>query len=223
MTEMLEREVLDPVAEAEQELAEAEAEVRTYEQRVVDGDTTVTAAVLEHARGIVEMATLRLQGVRKRAAETAMALQAAEVEQLREDLAAFASPEQNADLQNAYADTVRALAELHRCVDERHQVRAALVGRASELGVPQGRLPQVTAQSALEFALVEARTGLPPKVEGSALPHPLLHTAERAAELHEQAERRRTNVERVQAERVAASGSGTRSAPAPQRPVARRG
>jgi hypothetical protein len=206
VTQMLDRELdepLDPIAEAEADVERADDLIAELEERVVDGDGTVTAEDLEQARGLKRLALLRRQGAEKRAQETAEHLRAAQVEQLREDLATFRAQAEATPLHTAYAEAVRALAELRRQADATAKQRAALESRAASLDVPAGGLPRLTVKTAVEWALTEAEKGQPPLVDGRALPHPLLHDPQRATQMREQDEQRQERAERQTAERVA--------------------
>ena len=82
------------VADAEREVQEAESLAQTLEERVLDGDETVSYEQIEKARGLKRFAELRKIPAEKKAAALAQKLADEKYErETREHLAAFAALE----------------------------------------------------------------------------------------------------------------------------------
>ncbi|MGS2640258.1 hypothetical protein [Streptosporangium sp. G12] len=109
---------------AEAEAAEAAALLAALEERLLDGDDSVTPAQLAEHRDLVTFATMRAEAARRRADKEQAAARRAEYEALADDVAGLG--EVAAPVRAAFAD---ALAALGRLVDAEHalsgRVRAA--------------------------------------------------------------------------------------------------
>jgi hypothetical protein len=111
---------------ARQELADLEA-------KILDGDTTVTAAALQKARAAVEFAELQHAADDRRAATQAAADRQATEQDHRTQVADQAA--KLTTVQAAYTAAVDALRSLNHAVDAWQDNRHRLIRRGSELGL----------------------------------------------------------------------------------------
>ncbi|MBT8159323.1 hypothetical protein KKI43_02495 [Arthrobacter sp. GN70] len=128
------------VAAAEQEARDAEDLVTELENRIVDGDDTVTAADLQAQVGLSRWAKMRLEGTRRKADRAKAAARLRDCEALHgEILAASKSGGKDlAKLLSAVVDSVRAF---HEAADARNAQIRGWRQRAVALGIPEHKNP----------------------------------------------------------------------------------
>lgn len=169
-------------------------ETMTYEelrQRVLDGDTSVTAAALEKARRDAEFAGLQGEAERLAAERAARAEQEAAVTELRAGVERLATTGLD-DMRAAYRAFVSAAGALQRAVADWQASTTPLRAVANRLGAIDvlSDLPGVLAPEAYVAEAVEDFQGkYQPAGMGRQHPH-LLHDDEFRAALRQQEEDR---------------------------------
>lgn len=136
------------VSDAEQEAAEADALIEALEERVREGDDTVTPDQIEAQRGVSRFARLRADAARRKAAAVRETKHDELVAQLREDVAALNEADLGA-MAKLYEGLVRDGAKLQSLIEAWHGKRGDLLGRSQALGFD----PESPASPV--FALVE--------------------------------------------------------------------
>lgn len=124
----------DQVAQAEREATEAAALVDALEDRVRDGDDTVTPEQIEQARGLGRFAQLRAEATRRKAERAAHAQWLRQCNELRTEIEGYQTGggEQLAQL---LADAEKAVTGFVTAVNERNKVVAGWRHRMVDLGV----------------------------------------------------------------------------------------
>lgn len=121
--------------EAEKEAIEAAGLVSALEARVLDGDTTVTAAKLASTRDLASFAKLRLEAARRKALRAHEKHRMAELRRLREEIDAYTATS-GADYVQLLTAVTDAAAAFRAAVDERNERVTAWRTRAEQLGAP---------------------------------------------------------------------------------------
>lgn len=125
------------VAAAEQEAVEAEQLLAALEEKVLDGDETVTPQALSNARELGTFARLRAEAARRKAEKAAA--HAEETERKRMTAEAVALVEEQGDPQKvakAYEQARTAVAELLAAVDDHDQAVREAVTLLRKAGAP---------------------------------------------------------------------------------------
>jgi hypothetical protein len=135
----------DAVAAAEQEAAEAEQLAAALEERVREGDDSVTSEQIASARELGRFARLRTEATRRKAEKAKAAARLAACEALRADVEAYAdgSGDRFAELLRTAEDAVRAFVA---AVDERNDRIAQWRRAVVALGVPEHTNPTVPSK-----------------------------------------------------------------------------
>ncbi|MGW1799156.1 hypothetical protein ACWCQN_25100 [Streptomyces sp. NPDC001984] len=130
------------VATAEQEAEEAVALVDALEEKVRDGDDTVTPEELANRRELGSFAKLRAEATRRKAEKAKRAARLTVCEELRDEIEAYAagSGQHFAELLRAAQDAVEAFVA---AVDERNQHIDGWRQRMQDLHVPAHNNPVI--------------------------------------------------------------------------------
>ena len=173
------------------------------EERVRDGDTTITAQQLAEAREAGHLASLRRDAANRAQQAAQAAEHKAAVEQLTKDYAALQDAD-SAPARKAYADLVRATSKLLAALTDFEPKRRAVMDKALELGVAvqcedMFRIPAQTPVTYMKHAADEA-TGMYWATGNGATPH-ALHGDAVIADY----EARQQHAREAQAEREAAA------------------
>lgn len=133
------------VAAAEQEAAEAEQLAAALEERVREGDDTVTPEQVTSQRELGRFARLRVEAARRKAARAAEAARLERCKTLAADINAYAegSGQKFADLLHTAEDAVRAFLT---AVDERNDHIRGWRQEMTDLGVPAHGNPTVPSK-----------------------------------------------------------------------------
>lgn len=182
------------IDEAAQEVQAAEHAVTELEEKIADGDTSVTSSVFQKARDALDFALIREKAAAKRAEKDVAAQRQAKIDAL---VAEAETLTDITDLQEKFAAVVDAVGAFHRALTTRAKTVAELEARATRLGVwRRPRIDErVTVQTFkpaewLNAAIEEGKTGQPYSSVATHKSNPMqdsraginaLHTAERAA------------------------------------------
>ena len=124
------------IANAQQEEREAAALVTTLEEKVRDGDESVTFEEVEKARGLLSFVRLRQEAARRKAAKAQEAARLAACDALYADILSHAEGE-GAEFSKILQTAVDALAAFHDAVDARNERVRGYWQQASALGIPE--------------------------------------------------------------------------------------
>lgn len=148
-----------PVSAAEQEAIDAEQAVTDLENKVVEGDTSITPSAIGKAKDAARFARLKVQAALRQREKDAEDARAEAVKQFRAEYEEFATIDLD-PLRDAYEDAVIALANLTDLVTTRLQDQDEVLGRAPGLGVsigPKSSSPEEQARWA-SIAVPESRS-----------------------------------------------------------------
>lgn len=123
--------VVDRLAEAKQEACDAAELVAALEQRVVDGDDTVSPEELAARKSLAEFAALRVKAAKRKQAQASQEMTEAEIDALGEEALAhikLGATKLHAASEKAY----EALLEVYAIAAERDQRQASLARRVQE-------------------------------------------------------------------------------------------
>lgn len=133
------------VATAEDEATEAAALVATLEERVKDGDESVTPAELESARQLKGFAKLRQEAAARKAKKAREAERQRLLGELRTEIEA-ASPTSRAELAELFKTAEAAVLAFVAACGERNATVSSWQHRMIALGVPTLTTPQPPAE-----------------------------------------------------------------------------
>ncbi|MBH0781347.1 hypothetical protein [Nocardia bovistercoris] len=123
---------------AEQKARDAAQAVIDLEERVRDGDTTVTAAMIEKARRESSYAELLVDAERRGVEKQRQAERAAAVEAFMGEYEEYMTGADLETLRGVYANLVVAAADLHTLLAERKRAQTDIMNRALALGLFAG-------------------------------------------------------------------------------------
>jgi len=124
------------IANAQQEEREAAALVTTLEEKVRDGDESVTFEEVEKARGLLSFVRLRQEAARRKAAKAQEAARLAACEALYADIVSHAEGE-GAEFSKLLQTATDAFAAFHDAVEARNERVRGYWQKATDLGVPE--------------------------------------------------------------------------------------
>ncbi|MGY1873870.1 hypothetical protein [Nocardia gipuzkoensis] len=167
------------------------------EERVRDGDTSVTLTQIEKARREASFAQLKVDAERRGVEKEQEARHAADVETFMAEYEEYMAGADLDQLRGAYAEVVVAVAYLHTLLEERMKEQRGIMSRGRALGLSSGSGEYAVPVSDdrerwqkqflhrradfVEFAVEEGKKGFPQR---NAKPYAhLLHTDERRAEI----------------------------------------
>lgn len=172
-----------PVSAAEQEAIDAEQAVTDLEQKVIEGDTSITASAIDKARQAARFARLKVQAVVRQAEKGAEAARAAEVERVRAAYEEFTKDSNLDPLREAYDNAVLAIAELDELVKERIDAERDVKWHGDRISVtpPPDRASWAVPENVVELAYLEGIHGFP--LQNAGVHIHVLHTPERKADM----------------------------------------
>ncbi|MFE5480528.1 hypothetical protein ACFQ9R_32845 [Nocardia sp. NPDC056541] len=129
------------IATAERAAQDAAQAVIDLEERVRDGDTTVTATMLEKARKEASFAQLQIDAARRGVEKERQAEHAADVKAFMADYEEHMAGADLTDLRGAYADAVVSVAYLFTLLEDRRREQTAIMNRGQSLGLTVGKTP----------------------------------------------------------------------------------
>ncbi|GAA3737985.1 hypothetical protein HDA32_005364 [Spinactinospora alkalitolerans] len=127
----------DPVADAEHEAAEAEHLVEALEERVRDGDDSVTPEQVEQQRGLSHFARLRVEAARRKAEKAREKERRRQLDALRADI--DARDDDVTRIVELRAQAEQAVEAFAQACDDRNRWIRQTVRRMKELDVPNGQ------------------------------------------------------------------------------------
>ncbi|WP_158840957.1 hypothetical protein [Saccharothrix deserti] len=98
----------DEIKAAEQAVQDAKQDLAVFKQRVLDGDTSITATMLAERQGAIDFAELQVEAAQRRAAQRAEADLNAELDAVRSDAEAILATGTN-EFAEAFQTAVRAM------------------------------------------------------------------------------------------------------------------
>lgn len=144
------------------EYTAAERELYRLEERVLDGDTDVTADDIETARKRLDFLGLRRKAAERAEAKQAEAEHQKRVEEFEQRVATFRGKDLD-DARKAYRVTVEAAAILHQILTARQVQRSRLEVTGRKLGVEvKFGMSDSAGPEYVDQAITEAKTGRPP-------------------------------------------------------------
>lgn len=154
-------ETATPTANVDAEYAAAEQAIYDLEERVLDGDTDVTADDIETARKRLDFLGLRRKAAERAEAKQAEADHQKRVEEFEQRVAEFRGQDLD-DARKAYRVTVEAAAILHQILIARQEQRVRLEVTGRKLGVEvKFGMSDSAGPEYVDRAMAEAKTGRP--------------------------------------------------------------
>lgn len=152
-------EAVTPTVTVDEEYAEAEKAIYDLEERVLEGDTDVTADDIETARKRLDFLGLRRKAAERAEAKQADAEHQKSVEAFEQQVAEFRGASLD-DARKAYNVTVEAAKILHQLLTARQDRRRRLEVTGKKLGV-DAKLGSPVGPEYLDRAIAEAKAGQP--------------------------------------------------------------